>query len=157
MKITKKPTGTLGRRMHLPIAYFNIDSICFSDESISSDIIYSDRIKLIRCKKGLLIKAFSCDGTRYIEIEYSELVGIKVTQPDEYDMPKQEKSGLSNVFFSWAQGLSSLHDIKMKIGGSLELIYSENGKQYDITIFHSKQDFFDMFKYVCKHFGEYLL
>jgi len=157
MRITQKPSGVLGRRLHFPAAYFNIDSICFSDESISSDIIYAERIKIIRYKNGLMIKAFSCDGRHFVEMQYSELAKIRVTQPDVYDMPKQERGGLSTVFFSWAQGLSSLHDIKMKIGRSIEFVYKKNGSEHDITIYHGKQDIFDMFKYVRRHFGKYIL
>jgi len=157
MKILSKPSGSLGRRLHCPIAYFNTENILFSDTGIKSDAAYAERIKVIKHKQGLRIKAKSFDAVYHIEIDYSELVSIRITEPDIYDMPKRDRSAAADVIFGWVSGLSSLHNHKLKIGGSIEFMYSGSGSPQSITLCHSKQDVFDLFKYISKHFSEYIL
>lgn len=157
MRITAKPSGRLGRRKSVSFAYFNTENIYFSEERIDTDASYAESIRVIRYTKGLCIKALSCDGVNYIEIEYGELKGIRITDPDEFEMPKSDKESLSNALFGWAQGLSSLHDSKLKIGGRVEFLYKDDGKQQVIILYHGKQDIFDLFKYIRKHFAKYIL
>lgn len=158
MKITAKPSRTLGRRKSLTLAYFNVDSIYLSSGSANSEVSYTERTKILRYTKGLSIKAVSCDGVRYIDIHYEELKGIRVIVPDEFEMPKRDRESLSSVMFGWVQGLSSLHDTRLKIGGRIEFIYEDKpGNQQEIILYHSKQDIFDLFKYMRKHFAKYIL
>ena len=157
MRITAKPSGRLGRRKSVSLAYFNTENIYFSEEGVDTDATYAESIKIIRYTKGLCIKATSCDGVNYIEIEYGELKGIHIIDPDEFKMPKRDKESLSSHLFGWSQGLSSLHDSKLKIGGRIEFIYEDNEKQQQIILYHDKQDIFDLFKYMRKHFAKYIL
>ena len=157
MNITDKPTRALGRRISLPISYFNTDSIFFSDECIKTDAVFAERIKLIKYKNGIRIKAFSFEERYCIDINYAELIGIRVFDADECDMPKPDRGGAASVIFGWAYGLASLHDTKLKIGGRIELYYKDKNAEHEIILYHSKQDIFDMFKYIRKHFKDLLL
>ena len=157
MRIAKKPSGNFGRQLSLTIAYFNIDSIYFSEPISDKEIYYVERIRFIRCSKGILIQTVSYDCKRYIEIEYGEMIGIRVFDPDEFKMPKRDDFRISDIFASWTRGLSSLHDTRMKIGGRIELHYRSHGKNHEVILYHDRQDIFDMFKYVRKHFNKYIL
>lgn len=157
MRITAKPSGRLGRRKSVSLAYFNTENIYFSEESIDTSATYAESIRIIRYAKGLSIKATSCDGVNYIEIEYGELKSIRIIDPDEFEMPKRDKESLSTALFGWAQGLASLHDSKLKIGGRVEFEYGNRIKQQQIILYHGKQDIFDLFKYMRRHFAKYIL
>lgn len=157
MRITAKPSGRLGHRKSVSAAYYNTENIYLSEEGIDTDATYAESIRIIRYTKGLCIKAVSCDGINYIELEHGELTGIRIIDPDEYKMPKRDKESLSTALFGWAQGLSSLHDSKLKIGGRVEFEYKNHDKQQQIILYHGKQDIFDLFKYMRKHFSKYIL
>ncbi len=156
MKVSKKKTPGLGRQKNYSAAFFNIETVYFSDESISGDVLYSERAKIIKHTGGVRIKAVSCDGTNYIDISYSELAGIVITDPDIAPMPKPEKHGIRSVLMGWTDGLASLHDFNLRIGGSVCFKYKQDDKVHEVTLYHSKQDIFDMFKFVRRHFGKFV-
>lgn len=157
MRVTQEKNNSLGRRTKYPVSYFNIDSIYFSDESVVSDVLYADRIKIIKHQRGIRIKATAFDTVYYIDLPYDELSGIVITDPDVCDMPKRDQSGIGNAIFGWVGGLVSLHDQKLRIGGSVELHYCASGANQEIILYHTKQDIFDMFKFIRRHFGSFLL
>lgn len=153
----KKKQGDLGRCTHFSPIKFNIDSIYFSDERIDSDIMYAQSVSISKYTKGLRIRTGDVDECYNIDIEYGELKEIKITDPDECTMPyEQDTSKLSNALMGWTTGIRSLHDIKLRIGGRIEFHYTDEGAEYEVTLYHSKQELFDMFKYVRKHFGKYV-
>ena len=52
MIVSKNKTPGLGRRISYPVSYFNTDSIYFSDEAVVSDVLYAERIKIIKHRDG---------------------------------------------------------------------------------------------------------
>ena len=156
MKVSKKKMPGLGRRKNYSPAFFNIETVYFSDESISGDVLYSERARIIKHAGGIRIKTVSCDGVNYIDIPYSELAGIVITDPDIAPMPKPEKHSIRSVLMSWTEGLASLHDFSLRIGGSVCFKYKQGKKVQEVTLYHSKQDIFDMFKFVRKYFNKFV-
>ena len=156
MKVSKKKTSGLGRRTNYSPAFFNIETVYFSDESIGGDVLYSERAKIIKHKGGVRIKTTSCDGVNYIDIPYKQLAGIVITDPDIAPMPKPEKHGIRSVLMSWTDGLASLHDFNLRIGGSVCFKYKQDNKTQEVTLYHSKQDIFDMFKFTRRYFSKFV-
>ena len=51
MKVSKKKMPGLGRRKNYSPAFFNIETVYFSDESISGDVLYSERARIIKHRR----------------------------------------------------------------------------------------------------------
>ena len=156
MKVSKKKTKELGRRTNYWPAFFNIETVYFSDDTIGGDVLYSERARIIKHSGGVRIKTVSCDGINYIEIPYNELEGIVITDPDESPMPKPEKHGIRSVLMGWTDGLASLHSITLRIGGSVSFRYKQGETLHEVTLYHSRQDIFDMFRFVRRHFAKFV-
>ena len=153
-----KGSSTIGRQTQFSLKRFNVDQIYFSDERLGRDVLYTDTVRINKHKRGLRIKARWCDGHSNIDIGCGELREIKIIEPDECTLPYEKESrGMLDVLMGWASGIKSLHDTRLRIGGSVEFFYSNGDETFEVSLHHSKQALFDLFKHVRNHFGKYII
>ncbi len=153
-----KSNSTIGRQTQFSLKRFNVDQIYFSDEREERDVLYTDTVRIAKHQYGLSIHARSVDGQCRIDIAYSELKHIKIIKPDECTIShEKENRGMADVLMGWTSGLRSLHDTRLRIGGSIEFYYIDSGEVFEVSLHHSKQALFDLFKYVRNHFGKYII
>jgi hypothetical protein len=153
-----KAHSTIGRQTQFSLKRFYVDQIYFSDERIEPGVLHTDTVRINKHKRGLRIKARWIDGHCNIDIGCGELRQIKIIGPDECTIPyEKERDGVSDVLMGWASGIRSLHDTRLRIGGSVEFYYSDGDETFEVSLHHSKQALFDLFKHVRNHFGKYII